>query len=103
MHLVCSAAGATVYESGNILREGLRRERYRARTSPAAPGPHPGTRWSPHYLSVRVSNASPRSPVQTVIWENVGHYPMEEPGLQQMHDTIGARHQAHRLTRDRRE
>lgn len=45
-------------------------------------------RWSPHYLSVPVLERITRVPVQTVMLENAGHYPMEEPGLQQMQDTI---------------
>ena len=45
-------------------------------------------RWSPHYLSVPVLEPITKVPVQTVMLENAGHYPMEEPGLTQMHDTI---------------
>jgi hypothetical protein len=43
MQLICSAAGAQPYTRAGTFCGRLRRGRYRARTSPAAPDPPPGT------------------------------------------------------------
>ncbi|MEU8971113.1 alpha/beta fold hydrolase [Streptomyces monashensis] len=45
-------------------------------------------RWTPHHLSVPVLSRITKVPVDTVMLDNAGHYPLEEPGLQQMQDTI---------------
>ncbi|AHH19942.1 putative hydrolase, alpha/beta hydrolase family [Nocardia nova SH22a] len=45
-------------------------------------------RWSPLHLSQPVLTPITKVPVQTVLLENAGHYPIEEPGLQQMQDAI---------------
>lgn len=45
-------------------------------------------RWSPLELSQPVLSRITRVPVTTVILDNAGHYPIEEPGLQQMQDAI---------------
>lgn len=45
-------------------------------------------RWSPLELSQPVLSRITRVPVDTVMLSNAGHYPIEEPGLQQMHDAI---------------
>jgi alpha-beta hydrolase superfamily lysophospholipase len=51
-------------------------------TQPAA------DRWTPHHLSVPFLNRITRVPVDTVMLDNAGHYPLEEPGLTQMQDAI---------------
>jgi pimeloyl-ACP methyl ester carboxylesterase len=51
-------------------------------TQPAA------DRWSPHHLSVPFLSRITKVPVTTVMLENAGHYPLEEPGLTQMRDAI---------------
>ncbi|QLJ00383.1 alpha/beta hydrolase [Streptomyces sp. NEAU-sy36] len=45
-------------------------------------------RWTPHHLSVPVLSRITKVPVDTVMLENAGHYPLEDPGLQQMEDAI---------------
>lgn len=45
-------------------------------------------RWSPLELSQPVLAPITRVPVRTVLLENAGHYPLEEPGLTQMQDAI---------------
>ncbi|MET9214643.1 MULTISPECIES: alpha/beta fold hydrolase [unclassified Nocardia] len=45
-------------------------------------------RWSPLHLSHPVLSPITKVPVSTVILDNAGHYPIEEPGLQQMEDAI---------------
>ncbi|NSL42711.1 alpha/beta hydrolase [Streptomyces sp. 8P21H-1] len=45
-------------------------------------------RWSPHHLSQPVLSRITKVPVDTVMLDNAGHYPLEEPGLQQMEDAI---------------
>ncbi|MEZ0365164.1 alpha/beta hydrolase [Mycobacterium sp. pUA109] len=45
-------------------------------------------RWTPLELSQPVLSHITRAPVQTVLLTNVGHYPLEEPGLTQMQDAI---------------
>ncbi|WP_435220292.1 alpha/beta hydrolase [Streptomyces sp. Tue6028] len=51
-------------------------------TQPAA------DRWTPHHLSLPVLSRITKVPVDTVMLENAGHYPLEDPGLQQMQDAI---------------
>ena len=45
-------------------------------------------RWTPHHLSVPVLSRITEVPVDTVLLDNAGHYPLEEPGLRQMQDAI---------------
>jgi pimeloyl-ACP methyl ester carboxylesterase len=45
-------------------------------------------RWSPLELSQPVLSRITRVPVETVMLTNASHYPIEEPGLQQMQDAI---------------
>ncbi|MGM0347159.1 alpha/beta hydrolase [Streptomyces sp. Adlamb9] len=45
-------------------------------------------RWTPHHLSVPVLSRIAKVPVDTVMLDNAGHYPLEEPGLRQMRDAI---------------
>ncbi len=45
-------------------------------------------RWSPLHLSEPFLQRFKRVPVKIVMLENAGHYPIEEPGLTQMHDAI---------------
>ncbi|MBO0853889.1 MAG: alpha/beta hydrolase [Nocardia sp.] len=45
-------------------------------------------RWSPLHLSRPVLTPITKVPVRTVILDNAGHYPIEEPGLEQMQDAI---------------
>ncbi|MFE7616531.1 alpha/beta hydrolase [Streptomyces sp. NPDC057496] len=45
-------------------------------------------RWTPHHLSVPVLSRITKVPVDTVMLEGTGHYPLEDPGLQQMEDAI---------------
>ncbi|MFZ4234656.1 alpha/beta hydrolase [Streptomyces murinus] len=45
-------------------------------------------RWTPHHLSVPVLSRITKVPVDTVMFDNAGHYPLEEPGLRQMQDAI---------------
>ncbi|MGM9445019.1 alpha/beta hydrolase [Streptomyces murinus] len=45
-------------------------------------------RWTPHHLSVPVLSRITKVPVDTVMLDNAGHYPLEEPGLRQMRDAI---------------
>lgn len=51
-------------------------------TQPAA------DRWTPLHLSEPFLSRIARVKVETVMLENAGHYPMENPGLQQMEDAI---------------
>lgn len=45
-------------------------------------------RWSPLHLSQPFLARIKKVPVKIVMLENAGHYPIEEPGLTQMHDAI---------------
>jgi len=45
-------------------------------------------RWTPHHLSVPVLSRITKVPVDTVMLQRAGHYPLEDPGLQQMEDAI---------------
>lgn len=45
-------------------------------------------RWSPLHLSELFLRRIKKVPVKIVMLENAGHYPIEEPGLTQMHDAI---------------
>jgi alpha-beta hydrolase superfamily lysophospholipase len=45
-------------------------------------------RWTPLHLSEPFLNRIKKVPVKIVMLENAGHYPIEEPGLTQMHDAI---------------
>lgn len=45
-------------------------------------------RWTPLHLSELFLRRIKRVSVQVVMLENAGHYPIEEPGLQQMHDAV---------------
>lgn len=45
-------------------------------------------RWTPLHLSTPFLSRITEVPVETVMLDNAGHYPLEEPGLTQMHDTI---------------
>lgn len=45
-------------------------------------------KWTPLHLSELVLSRVKKVPVQTVILENAGHYPIEDPGLQQKADAI---------------
>jgi len=47
-------------------------------------------RWTPLHLSTPFLSRIAKVPVETVMLGNAGHYPMEEPGLQQMGDAIAA-------------
>lgn len=51
-------------------------------TQPAA------DRWSPLDFSTPFLDRIRKVPVRTVMLENAGHYPLEEPGLTQMHDAV---------------
>lgn len=44
--------------------------------------------WTPLHLSELVLSRIKKVPVKTVELENAGHYPLEDPGLQQMADAI---------------
>jgi pimeloyl-ACP methyl ester carboxylesterase len=46
--------------------------------------------WSPLHLSQPFLSRIKRVTVDTVMLENAGHYPIEQPGLRQMHDAIVA-------------
>jgi alpha-beta hydrolase superfamily lysophospholipase len=45
-------------------------------------------RWTPLHLSEPFFKKIKKVPVRIVMLENAGHYPIEEPGLTQMHDAI---------------
>ena len=45
-------------------------------------------RWTPLHLSEPVVSHITKVPVRTVLLDNAGHYPLEEPGLTQLHDTV---------------
>jgi pimeloyl-ACP methyl ester carboxylesterase len=45
-------------------------------------------RWTPQYLSDIVLDRVRRVPVSKVVLENAAHYPLEEPGLLQLHDAV---------------
>ncbi|MFJ9696323.1 alpha/beta hydrolase [Kitasatospora sp. NPDC101183] len=47
-------------------------------------------RWTPLHLSTPFLSRITKVPVDTVLLDNAGHYPLEEPGLAQMEDTIAA-------------
>lgn len=47
-------------------------------------------RWTPRHLSTPVLSQIRRVPVDEVSLDNAGHYPLEDPGLQQMVDAIDA-------------
>ncbi|RJF89212.1 alpha/beta fold hydrolase [Oleomonas cavernae] len=47
-------------------------------------------RWTPLSLSELFLSRIRKVPVTTVMLENAGHYPIEQPGLRQMHDAIVA-------------
>ena len=51
-------------------------------TQPAA------DRWTPLHLSAPLLQRITQVPVQTVLLENAGHYPLEQPGLAQMVEAI---------------
>lgn len=51
-------------------------------TQPAA------DRWTPLHLSAPVIDKITKVPTATVMLENAGHYPLEQPGLDQMVDAI---------------
>jgi len=44
--------------------------------------------WTPLHLSELVLNRIQKVSIQVEMLENAGHYPLEEPGLTQMHDAI---------------
>lgn len=44
--------------------------------------------WTPHHLSEKFLSRITKVPVSTVMLENAGHYPLEEPGLTQMYEAI---------------
>lgn len=44
--------------------------------------------WTPHHLSLPLLSRITKVPVDTVMLDNAGHYPLEEPGLQQMQDAV---------------
>ncbi|MEV5576696.1 alpha/beta hydrolase [Spirillospora sp. NPDC052269] len=45
-------------------------------------------RWTPLHLSTPFLSRIDKVPVETVMLDNAGHYPLEEPGLTQMQETI---------------
>jgi pimeloyl-ACP methyl ester carboxylesterase len=45
-------------------------------------------RWSPLHLSELFLRRVRKVPVTTVMLDNAGHYPIEQPGLKQMLDAI---------------
>ncbi|WP_019931305.1 alpha/beta hydrolase [Nocardia sp. BMG111209] len=45
-------------------------------------------RWSPPHLAESFLSRITRVPVQRVLLENAGHYPLEEPGLRQLEDAV---------------
>jgi alpha-beta hydrolase superfamily lysophospholipase len=45
-------------------------------------------RWSPLHLSELFLRRVKKAPVTIVTLKNAGHYPIEQPGLRQMHDAI---------------
>ncbi|KAK9350869.1 Alpha/Beta hydrolase protein [Lipomyces doorenjongii] len=45
-------------------------------------------KWTPLHLSELVLSRIKKVPVETVVLENAGHYPLEDPGLQQMANAI---------------
>lgn len=45
-------------------------------------------RWTPLSFSTPFLDRIVKVPVRTVMLENAGHYPLEEPGLTQMHDAV---------------
>jgi pimeloyl-ACP methyl ester carboxylesterase len=54
-------------------------------------------RWTPLDLSELFLKRVTKVPVKTVMLENAGHYPLEQPGLSQMVDAIDAFYQEHAL------
>lgn len=51
-------------------------------------------RWTPLFLSEPFLNRIHKVPVKTVMLDNAGHYPLEQPGLNQMVDAIDSFYQA---------
>ncbi|WP_421865046.1 alpha/beta hydrolase [Parvibaculum sp.] len=51
-------------------------------TQPAEDG------WTPLWMAKAFTDRLYKVPVRTVMLENAGHYPIEQPGLTQMHDAI---------------
>jgi pimeloyl-ACP methyl ester carboxylesterase len=45
-------------------------------------------RWTPLHLSELFLRLVKKVPVTTVMLENAGHYPIEQPGIRQMHDAV---------------
>lgn len=45
-------------------------------------------RWTPKWMSDMFLSRIRKVPVKTVMLDNAGHYPLEEPGLTQMHDAV---------------
>lgn len=45
-------------------------------------------RWTPLHLSDLFLNRITKVPVKRVLLAKAGHYPIEQPGLRQMHDEI---------------
>ncbi|WP_338467390.1 alpha/beta hydrolase [Novosphingobium sp. ZN18A2] len=45
-------------------------------------------RWTPLWMATSFLDRIRRVPVQQVMLENASHYPIEEPGLTQMHDAV---------------
>ncbi|KAF5860441.1 hypothetical protein ETB97_001603 [Aspergillus alliaceus] len=45
-------------------------------------------KWTPLHLSELILSRIKHVPVKTVELENAGHYPLEDPGLQQMADAV---------------
>ena len=45
-------------------------------------------RWTPLHLSNLFLDRITKAPVRKVLLDNAGHYPLEQPGLRQMHDAV---------------
>lgn len=45
-------------------------------------------RWTPYALSAQFLSRITKVPVRTVLLDNAGHYPLEEPGLTQLQDAV---------------
>ncbi|MFB7914266.1 hypothetical protein [Streptomyces sp. NPDC056061] len=52
-------------------------------------------RWTPLHPSTPFLSRITEVPVDTVMLDNAGHYPLEEPGLQQMQDAVAGFVTAH--------
>lgn len=48
----------------------------------------PDDHWTPLHLSTPFLSRIRQVEVETVLPKNAGHYPLEDPGLQQMEETI---------------